>query len=196
MTDSEERGVAMVMAYRVERAGAYKIRVDANGKITTFDGTNDKYGIDISFGTADHSTYYAGEHTSDQGLRVVTFEMEEGFWNAIKYLKKFGKDSEKNAGKVWLEQRKIKKEPSGSDGANLSSFVKKTALHFDREWLPHLLKSVSGKASIEYVNEETEVYPAKLDGVFYGFMSMSDIQDGGYEVDEDGWDKTDEDIGK
>lgn len=184
----------MVMAYRVERAGGYKIRMNASGKITTFDGTNDRNGVHISFGTADHSTYYADEHKSEQGVRVVTFEMNDSFWNAIKYLKKFGKENEKKAGKSWVEQRNVHSVPTGSDGANLSTFVKKTALHFEPEWLPHLLASVNGKAAVEYLDEETEQFPAKLGSKFQGFFTISAIRDSGFEVDEDGWQKTDDDI--
>ncbi|MBO9798389.1 hypothetical protein [Xanthomonas phaseoli] len=95
------------MAYRVERAFSYKIRVNSStNRIVTFGGMGDRFGIDISFGNPNHSEYYTAEHKDEKGLRLVTFQMNEKFWSAIKYLKKIGKEHGHAAGKRWLEGKK------------------------------------------------------------------------------------------
>jgi hypothetical protein len=148
-----------VMAYRVERApGGYQIHVDSNGNITTVDWAGTGMGVSISFGMPDHSSYYAGDKEGARGLRLVTFEVSAGFWNGIKFLKKFGTSNDQTRGKQWLEAhgwRNSFTTPSGSDGASLSSFTKKTALTFgDPQWGPVLLAGVvRGTARVEYLNE-------------------------------------------
>lgn len=194
---TKEEGCEMVAAYRVERAFSYKIRVNENTRrIVTFNGTNDGFGIDISFGMPNHSEHFASDHQGTRGLRLVTFQMSEDFWCAMKHLKKFGKAYDQNRGKSWLLNKGNLKEPKGSDGASLDSFTKKTALHFEPAWLPVLLQSVEGVAKVEYLNDN-EAFPAKAkdDGTFMGFFTLTDIEQNGFELDQDGWNKTDNDIG-
>ncbi|WP_067467811.1 hypothetical protein [Actinomadura macra] len=184
----------MVMAYRVERAGSYKIRVDKTGKITSFNATDDEGGVSISFVLSDHSDYFAEEHKGERGVRVVRFAMKDDFYGAIRYLKKMGKESDWKAGKQWLENKNRKKlsAPSGSDGSSLTSFTKKTALTFDAEWLPHLLAAVDGRATVDYKNEETEVFPAVDEaGESYGEMLIADIREAGLLVDQDAMNEVD-----
>lgn len=185
----------MVMAYRVERAKGYKIIVDrTTNLITGF--KNDGFGIDISFDDVTHSEYFAQEHADAKGLRIVTFQMNENFWNAIKHLKKFGNQKDQGKGKTWLSGNAPPNlpTPTGSDGASLSSRTKKTALHFQVGWLPVLKKCVTGRATIEY--DPTESFPAKFDtGEFAGWYRYEEIVTNGFLVDEDGWDKTEDDIG-
>jgi hypothetical protein len=195
----------MVNAYRVERAFSYKIRINEGTKrIVTFNGTNDGFGIDISFGMPTHSEYFASEHQSATGLRTVCFLMSDKFWCGLKHLKKFGKSHDQLAGKTWLEQKgalKLK-EPQGSDGANLDSLTKKTALHFEPGWLPILLGAVEGIASVTYADEESESFPAKFKGdgdskaTFMGFYSITEIKKNGWSIDLDGWGRTEDDIGE
>src|SRR5262245_15410459 len=191
----------MVNAYRVERAGSYKIRVDEGTKrITTFQGVKDNFGIDISFSTSTHSDYYTDAHKKEKGVRTVAFRMSDKFWNGLKYLKKFGTSSEQKAGKTWVEQvgaHKLK-EPQASDGASLDKSTKKTALHFETGWLPILLTQVVGGATVTYLDEKTEDFPAKLKeegkDFFMGFATIEQIRENGWSVYLDGWDKTDDDI--
>ncbi|MEV0622840.1 hypothetical protein AB0I81_56650 [Nonomuraea sp. NPDC050404] len=186
-------GEIMVMAYRVERSLSYKIRVNSDGKITTFNAIDDG-GVSISFGESTHSEYYADEHKSERGLRIIKFEMTDNLWSAIKLLKKIGKEADHKKGEAWLARIKTKlPPPSGSDGAKLDSFTKKTALTFSKAWLPYLLREVVGKATIEYPDEETELFPAKADGEYAGMFTITQIKENGFEVDEDGWNKEDED---
>ncbi|MBO9887879.1 hypothetical protein, partial [Xanthomonas phaseoli] len=157
-------------------------------------GMGDRFGIDISFGNPNHSEYYTAEHKDEKGLRLVTFQMNEKFWSAIKYLKKIGKEHDHTAGKRWLEGKKSLKAPAGSDCANLDSFTKKTSLHFEPAWLPYLLTAIEGVAAVEYLNKN-EALPSMIkddDGKleFMGFNTLEDIHLMGGQVDEDGWGKT------
>lgn len=150
------------MAYRVERApGGYQIHVAPNGNITTFDWSGSGMGVSISFGMPDHSSYYADDKKGSRGLRLVTFEVKEGFWNALKYLKKFGSTNDQARGKQWLEAHGWSSSfptPTGSDGASLNAITKKTALTFDPRWEPVLLAGVvQGSARVEYLNEDEDL---------------------------------------
>lgn len=175
----------MVKAYRVERApGGYQLKITGKN-ITDWNWSGSGMGISISFGDSAHSEYYSQEHSSEKWMRVVEFEMSDGFWNGLKYLKKFGKEKDQEAGKNWLEQNGWKKSlavPSGSDGAHLDSLTKKTALTFSEDWKTVLAKGFV-KESVSIAYPENESFPAVDDeGSDMGFFTIADIKEYGFDI--------------
>ena len=129
--------VQLVMAYRVERAsvkgGGYRTEIEKN----TIKSLGAEATISISFGSDAHSDHFLGEHATEKA-RLVTWEMDDKFWNMLKYKKGFGKQADKEAGHKLVDAwaPKAKSSPSGSDGASLDTLTKKTAPHFCRRLVP------------------------------------------------------------
>ena len=149
--------IQRVMAYRVEYP-PYKVQYNAeSSKVTAFTGVDDGYGINISFVSPDHSTYFASERSEEQlkGLRLVTFELDDDLWAAIEW-KTSNKGKKKDIKQKWLEKVESLKKPSWSDGASLTKFIKQTALGFEDKWLPVLKAGVKGTASVEYYEDNED----------------------------------------
>lgn len=148
--------VQLVMAYRVERAsvkgGGYRTEIDKKSiKSLGAEAT-----ISISFGSDAHSDHFLGEHATEKA-RLVTWEMDDKFWDMLKYKKGFGKQADKEAGRKLVEAwaPKAKSSPSGSDGASLDTLTKKTALTFADDWYPVILShQVKGTAHEQFFEKE------------------------------------------
>jgi hypothetical protein len=152
--------VQLVMAYRVEReskaGGGYRVQIKDRKIVSLGEEKN----ISISFGTEAHSEHFLAEHGSEKP-RLVKWEMNDVFWNMIKYKKGFGKKAGKKKGQQALESLSASKRPSttpgGSDGASLDSFTKKTALTFYDDWYGVILSNqVPGTAREEFPTSEEE----------------------------------------
>ena len=158
---SSQNVVQLVMAYRVEReskkGGGYRLEVDDKSRSIKSLGVEPN--ISISFGTEAHSEHFLAEHEGENP-RLVTWEMDDAFWNMIKYKKGFGKQADKDAGHEELKKKSAPKStPSGSDGANLDSLTKKTALTFGSDWYKSILKhQVKGTTSVTIFEKEDQEY--------------------------------------
>ncbi len=179
-----------VMAYRVEYP-PYKVQYnEQTGKVTGFAGHNDGFGINISFVMPDHSEHFARERKAGQlvGLRLVKFELKDDLYAAIGW-KASNKPTKDKVKQKWVEKVEGLKNPSWSDGANLTKFVKQTALAFNDDWLPVLKDGIQGTASIEfYEDDETgladndEVYAYLRDEVADGaVVDKNKVESNGYE---------------
>jgi len=121
-----------VNANRVEYQHNRKVETDNKGRVTKLNAP-----IDISFGTDEHSTYFARERSEAQltGLRTVRWEMNDDWWDAAYYHAYLGKKP-KGAALTWLA--KIEKSGgqrmAASDGRSLTTDTKKKAPHFDANW--------------------------------------------------------------
>jgi hypothetical protein len=170
----------MVMAYRVEYP-PYKIQLDEVSKVTGFKGNEDGKGINISFVKPDHSEYFSQERIDDPDLRVVTFEMKDVFWNAVR--SKMGtlpKKTKVDSG--WKAKIDKLKTPSWSDGKDLPKFIKQTALGFRSAWLDVLLEGVvrSQAASVYYpADDESMLKPTH---VVWAWDEEGDPKDDGQEM--------------
>jgi hypothetical protein len=142
-----------VKAYRVEYP-PYKVEMDEKGKITGFKGNPDGKGINISFVKPDHSEYFAMERSESQQfmMRIVEFEISDDLWNAIQW-KATGKDKS-SVKQNWVTKVEKLKSPSWSDGKNLTTDVKKTALGFEDAWLDVLKAGVVGAGSVYYPGDD------------------------------------------
>ena len=147
-------------AYRVEYPRSYKVQLNATqDKVLGFRGVNDGMGINISFIKPDHSEYFIGERGQDQqkGLRTVAFEISDDLWDAIEY-KATQKTKKGGVKEKWLTQIQKLPSPSWSDGRNLTTDIKQTALGFADGWLDVLIQGVVGGASVTYVEDDQEYW--------------------------------------
>jgi hypothetical protein len=178
-------------AYRVEYPRSYKIQLnDTEDKVVGFRGVNDGKGINISFIKPDHSEYFIGERGQDQqkGLRTVAFEISDSLWDAIEY-KATNKTKKQAVADTWLKQIEKLSNPSWSDGKNLTTDIKQTALGFADGWLDVLIKGVVNGASVTYVDEDQEHWDdatrvwayaegtnPRTEGDEYSYREAQDIQ--------------------
>ena len=178
-------------AYRVEYPRSYKIQLnDTEDKVLGFRGVDDGKGINISFIKPDHSEYFIGERSQDQqkGLRTVAFEISDSLWDAIDH-KATHKTKKADVAEKWLKQIEKLPKPSWSDGRNLTTDIKQTALGFADGWLDVLIQGVVGRASVTYLeddpehwNDDTRVWAyaegtdPKTDGDEYTYRAAQDAQ--------------------
>lgn len=188
-TNQTQNVIQRVMAYRVEYPN-YKIQIEGN-KIIGFKGNPDGKGINISFILPDHSSHFASERNESQlkGLRLVTFEIDDHLWEVIQW-KATQKGQKKNLKTKWLNEVENFKNPSWSDGSNLTKFIKQTALGFEDRWLDVLKKGVKGTATILYYGDLED--GLKEDDKVYAYLKNSE-SDGVCielnEVEKQGYDK-------
>jgi hypothetical protein len=130
-----------------------KVETDSKGRVTKLNAP-----IDISFGTDEHSTYFARERNESQltGLRTIRWEMKDDWWAAAYYHAYLGKKP-KGAAMTWLA--KIEKSGgqrmAASDGHSLTTDTKKKAPHFDANWEPILNEAlVRGSGHVEDTESE------------------------------------------
>lgn len=142
-------------AYRVEYP-KYKIQLNGKeDKVVGFKGSDDDKGINISFIKPDHSEYFVSERDEAQqkGLRIVSFEISDDMWKAIDW-RATGKTSKTEVKPDWASRVGKLKAPSWSDGKNLTTDIKQTALGFASGWLDVLIKGVVGNASVTYLEDD------------------------------------------
>jgi hypothetical protein len=145
------------LAYRVEYP-RYKIQLSPEeNEVLGFRGSNDGKGINISFIKPDHSEYFVSERHQDQqeGLRTVTFEISDDMWAAIEW-KASGKTKKDGVQPRWVGRVENLPKPSWSDGKNLTTDIKQTALGFADAWLDVLIKGVVGSASVTYIEDDED----------------------------------------
>jgi hypothetical protein len=145
------------LAYRVEYP-QYKIQLNpAENKVLGFQGSPDGKGINISFIKPDHSEYFVRERHGDQqeGLRIVTFEINDAMWDAIGW-RASGKTKKQEVKQAWVDLVEKLPAPSWSDGKNLTTDTKQTALGFADGWLSVLIKGAVGSASVTYVEDDED----------------------------------------
>ena len=160
--------VQAIMAYRVEYPESYKIHLNERGKIIGM-GSDDDFGISISFGLPDHSEHFVQERGVDQqeGLRVVSWEFNDDCYAALAAkASKAGSGNLAGRAKTLYGEIKNLPGPSWSDGANLNTYTKKTALSFnDKRWFPFLLAgSKNAIATVEFpeAKQKPEPKPATV----------------------------------
>lgn len=144
------------MAYRVEYP-PYKIQVNDNNQVVGFrGGAQGDNTISISFIKPDHSEYFSQDRTNVIDLRVVEFEITDACWTAIMWKASGSKVGKKDVAQNWITWVEKLKSPSWSDGANLDTFTKKTALTFSGGWLDVLVNGVvKGRAAkVEYPSDD------------------------------------------
>jgi hypothetical protein len=123
--------VQRVTANRVEYQHNPKVTLDGKGNVTL------KAPIDISFGSEEHSEYFARERSEDQlvGLKTYRWRMDDDWWKAAWYHSYKGK---KPTGRAtnWLERinKAHCRQMAPSDGHSLTTDTKKKAPHFDANW--------------------------------------------------------------
>lgn len=152
----------------IQRINANRVEYQHNRKVVTNDKghvTSLTTPIDISFGSEEHSEYFARERSEDQltGLRTIRWEMDDDWWKAAYYHSYKGKEPTGKA-KNWLEQ--IKKANCGqmspSDGKSLTTDVKKKAPHFDDNWHNIINKAIiRGTGTV--IDTEAEKRQEKLE---------------------------------
>lgn len=140
--------IRRISANRVEYQHNRKIETDPKGVVKHITAP-----VDISFGTDEHSTYFARERRLDQlaGLRTIRWHMKDDFFKAAYYHAYQGKPV-KGKAKDWLAEIEEAKagRMSASDGHSLSTDTKKKAPHFDEAWGPILNRAVEpGSGTVE-----------------------------------------------
>ena len=143
--------IQMVNAYRIEYQHNRKVATGPKGGVTGITAP-----IDISFVMPDHSDYFAAERSPDQltGLRRVSWEMDDDWWEAAQYAAKKGSRPKGKAAAIY-EQVKALGDPSWSDGASIVKFIKQTALHFNAKWDDSLNGAIKkGSGAVEDLEAE------------------------------------------
>lgn len=152
--------IQMVKAYRVEYP-IYKIVLGGKTIESFMGNASDGMGINISFVLPDHSQHFAAERNQSQlkNMRIVEFEMKDDFYEGLMWKSK-GQPKKDKIKENWVKKMEKLPDPTWSDGANLTKFIKQTALGFkDRDgdgWLPLLKQGVTGVASATYPEDETD----------------------------------------
>jgi hypothetical protein len=151
--------IQMVKAYRVEYSHNKKIQTDG-GPVTGITAP-----VDISFVLPDHSEYFASERKQEQikGLRVVEWEMKDTWWEAVRHHMNLGGKTISGKAKALFDKMDKKiSQPTWSDGAGLTKFIKQTALHFKEDWQELLTDAiVSGTGQV--TDLEAEYYQKRLE---------------------------------
>jgi hypothetical protein len=152
-TPGRTAGSAHSNANRVEYQHNRKVETDTKDRVTKLNAP-----IDISFGTEEHSEYFARERNESQltGLRTIRWQMNDDWWTAAYYHAYSGKKP-KGAALGWLEQIESSggKRMAASDGHSLTTDTKKKAPHFDANWEPILNKAlVKGSGHVEDTESE------------------------------------------
>ncbi|WP_322924493.1 hypothetical protein [Paenibacillus campi] len=169
--------VQRVSAHRVEYENNRKVETDEKGHVTRLNAP-----IDISFGTEEHSLYFAAARKEDQltGLRTVHWEMDDDWWEAAYYYSYQGKKPTGKANSYWLRLIKEYKceKMSPSDGKGVSKEAKKSAPHFGANWEYVLNKAiVKGKGSVEDTEAEMRAQIAERAKTKGGAASSSLVDD-------------------
>lgn len=146
--------IRRVLANRVEYQHNRRVETDVKGKVTKITAP-----IDISFGTDEHSSYFARERSLDQltGLRTVRWEMDDDWWKAAYYHSYKGEALKGRAKNHWLPmiEKKGCKQMAPSDGHSISSDAKKKAPHFNAAWEEILNAALKkGTGSVENTEQE------------------------------------------
>ena len=155
------RKIQRVDANRVEYQHNRKVETDDKGHVQKINAP-----IDISFEGEEHSTYFAAERGEDQltGLRTVRWEMDDDWWAAAKYHAYQGKEPGGGKWRNWYDKIEAShgKRMAASDGASLTTQVKKSAPHFDAKWQDVLNQAIlKGTGKVE--DTETEMRQVKAE---------------------------------
>jgi hypothetical protein len=153
----------MISANRVEYQHNRKVVTDDKGRVIEL-----KTPIDISFGSDDHSEYFAAERSLDQltGLRTIRWEMDDDWWAAAYYHAYSGKKP-KGKANTWWERIVADKcgRMSASDGHSLTTDTKKKAPHFDKAWNGVLNAAITpGTGVVEDTESERRAVIAEREG--------------------------------
>jgi hypothetical protein len=166
-TGNKSNTVQMVKAYRVEYSHNRKVITSDEGTVTGITAP-----IDISFVLPDHSEYFASERKQEQikGLRVVEWEMKDAWWEAVRHhMRLDGKQISGKAQAFFDKMDKKLSQPTWSDGASLTKFVKQTALHFKADW-QELLSGAFKSGTGQVTDLEAEYYEKRHDQIGDGDM--------------------------
>ncbi len=191
-----EAVIQRVNAHRVEYQHNRKVHTDEKGRVTGLTAP-----IDISFGTDEHSLYFAEARKESQleGLRTVHWEMKDDWWHAAYYhayrVPPFGAKKLSGQAQNWLERITSAhcEKMSASDGKDVSREAKKSAPHFSEKWNDILNEAiVKGTGYVEDTEAEMREQIATRDKKKGATSSSIDPYEVGQIYNED---EPDEDYG-